>query len=82
MEKVSEIVTHRYQDGDFIVEITKEDGTFEAYLSHKNYGVKSFIAGVPEAQIDGKIALSNFERIVEDALEDHERYYREDYMDE
>ena len=82
MEKLSEIVTHRYVHGDFIVEITMEDGTFEAYLSHKNYGVKSLIIRVPEVQIDGVTILSGFERIVEDALEDHERYYAEDYMDE
>ena len=81
MEKFSEIVTHRYVHGDFIVEITKEDGTFEAYLSHKNYGVKSLIIYVPEVQSDGVITLSDFERIAEDALEDHERYYAEDYMD-
>lgn len=81
MEFEKYIEAKRFRHGDFIVEITKEDGIFEAYLQHKDYGVKSFIIGVPEIQNDDVITMSDFERMIEDMLEDHERYYAEDYMD-
>lgn len=82
MEFEKYIEAKRFRHGDFIIEITREDGGFEAYLSHKNYGVKAFMFGCPEIQGDDVITLSDFERMVEEMLEDHERYYAEDYMDE
>lgn len=81
MEFEKYIEVKRFRHGDFIVEITKEDGVFEAYLSHKSYGVKAFMFGWPEVQVDGKYTEGDFERMIEDMLEDHERYYAEDYMD-
>lgn len=81
MEFEKYIEAKRFRHGDFIVEITREDGVFEAYLSHKNYGVKAFMFGCPEIQNDDVITLNDFERMVEEMLEDHERYYAEDYMD-
>lgn len=82
MEFEKYIEAKRFRHGDFIIEITREDGVFEAYLSHKNYGVKAFMFGCPEIQNDRTITAENFERMIEDMLEDHERYYAEDYMDE
>lgn len=79
MEFEKYIEAKRFRHGDFIIEITREDEGFEAYLSHKNYGVKAFMFGCPEIQGDDVITLSDFERMVEEVLEDHERYYAEDY---
>lgn len=82
MEFDKYIEAKRFRHGDFIIEITKEDGVFEAYLSHKNYSVKAFMFGSPEIQNGDPVTAEDFERMVDEMLEDHERYYAEDYMDE
>lgn len=69
----------RYEHGDFYIDIVHEaDGTYSAWLQHKDYGVSSmmFRTGDPHEP------LELFLDVVEANLEDYIKIYRDDHMDQ
>ena len=88
MKRTDLFSTITFEVGDgFMVDIVdnKEEGLFEAWLYHKNYGVKSSMFGEPKKQKvkDDEMTLEQFIESVEANLltEDYIGDYAEEYMD-
>ena len=45
----------RYEDGDYLIDIVEDNELFEAWLSHKDYGISTLMFGVPKRQDGNKI---------------------------
>lgn len=43
--------TYKYRDG-FFVDVVKHDDMWETYVWHKDYGVKDFMFGLDENQVE------------------------------
>lgn len=71
--------TYKYSDG-FMVDITKHDNIFEAWLYHKDYGIKELVFGVDVSDVP---TLEEFAEMVQGNLENENDIdgYIEDYMD-
>lgn len=80
MKKVATTTT-RYEDGEFYVDIvrihTKYGLIYEAWLSHKEYGVSMLMYSLPSK---GN-TMDRILRIVEDGLMAQKESYKEMYMD-
>ena len=67
---------YEYDDG-FRVEIVIGDENYEAWLWHKNYGIKASMFGMPKSQQSYEDFLETVEAtIIEDIIA-----YAQDYMD-
>ena len=81
MMKMTGIKTGTYEIGEgFMVDIATLPETYEAWLYHKDYGVKDLVFGMPIEQQP----YDEFVSIVDDALEyqDYIKFYVEDHMSE
>lgn len=78
---------HTYEaDDGFMVDIVDKDDAFEAWIYHKDYGIKDLMWGEPKKNtIFGEPftqTLQGFKSLVEANLEAYAGDYREDHMDE
>ena len=80
MKHICEGVT-RYAHGDFIITVIEKnsEGTYEAWLNHKDYGVASLMFGVPQNSVTG---YKGFLLLVKANLPVYTKYYREEYCEE
>lgn len=76
--KEEKVKISRYKlDNGFFVEVSesiKEDGFFDFYLFHEDYGIKDLMFGA-ECKKD------DFETLILNNLEENIEYYKEEYFD-
>lgn len=78
MVKIPNEVLATYMDGDFIIEICKEEvegyECYSAYLRRKGYGMKLSVPGVMVKDC----SLETYTEMVENLLEEYEEDYDEE----
>lgn len=84
--KKANIATTTYEVGDgFMVDIVELPDTFEAWLYHKQYGVKDLMLSSPKQHRRfGKVytkPLEDFLKLVEANVEDYIGGHEEEHMD-
>lgn len=74
MKKLN-IITETYDAGNgFRIEVVQEGNLFEAWIYHKDYGIKALMFGAEDTK-------ENFMQLVETGLDEEMEYYEEEYMD-
>ena len=72
----------RYSDGEFLVDIVDTATMYEAWLSHKSYGISDYMFGVPKKSDNcPDMTMAFFLEIVQGNLPEHEQSYAERYFD-
>lgn len=71
------LVVLQHEDGDWIVDVWQVDDDYEAWLQHKDYGIKMFMFGEPVEQQ----CLECFLNAVGNTLDEAIEIYENDYMD-
>lgn len=66
-----------YEKDDWIVEVWIVNDDFEAWIQHKDYGIKSLMFGMPAQQQ----STQDFMKIVENSIDEYVEYYANEYMD-
>ena len=61
------------------IDIVNNKSTYEAWLYHKDYGIKTLMFGVEAAYHD---SLADFIQTVEASADDYTAIYKEEYVDE
>lgn len=64
--------------GGFKVDIVETDTMFEAWLWHDNYGIKDYMFGYREKDMN----IENFIILVEYNIANSKRYYKNRYMED
>ena len=74
----------RYEDGDYLIDIVEDNELFEAWLSHKDYGISTLMFGVPKRQEGNKIEMpfEAFRILVETNLDDYKATYEDEIVEE
>ena len=70
---------YHYEHGDYIVTIELNRDTWECWLRHKDYGIRSLMFGLMVADCP---ALSCVKPIVKANLDEYIELYREKYEEE
>ncbi len=79
MEKTDIKIT-RFEDADFWVDVIDAGDNWEAWITHKAYGISSLMFGYPKKQPDCNVDFDFFCEIVEVNLEEYEDNYYDDYV--
>lgn len=75
MQKIEKKLLATYAYEDFFIEIFDFNGEYEAWLQHKDYGVKDLIFGAPKT----KQTLEEYVADVENVLDEYIEKYEESY---
>ena len=65
-------------DGFILDLVTKGTETYEAWIYHRDYGVKTLMWGVPQ----DSTSYDEFKDMVASSVEDNIEGYKEEYMDD
>lgn len=63
----------RYTDGKYTVDIEQNGSSFDAWIGHKDFGVRSYMFGKENTTEE------QFLHVVTAVLKEYEKQYREDY---
>ncbi len=80
MKKLKDVTITTYQyDDNFLIDIVKDDkdGTYEAWIYHRAYGIKSMMFGVSSETN----TIEMFLTLVEANAEEYLEIYAEEYCD-
>ena len=77
MKRITNKIIDTYEDGDFIIEITRTDYGWDAWLCEKSYGIKNMMFGCFESHF----TYQEFLEAVEANLPEYEADYTEEYIE-
>lgn len=75
LKKIDKTLVAAYAYEDYRIEILEMDGEYEAWLQHKDYGVKDLMFGAMKEQT----SLDEFVTAVENELDKYIETYEESY---
>lgn len=81
MEKVQKVRTETYEYSmDYLVDIQIYSDKYEAYIYHKDYGIKMFVVGFPANTTTKKEFIENVEYIIdkENTIDIYDDYIRKE----
>lgn len=74
MEKTN-IKIVRYEYGSFWIDVVEQNGEYEAWLTHKDYGVSDLMFG-----LNKEIGMKHFLSVVESIVDKFIKSYCENYI--
>lgn len=77
MRQLKSYKTTTFADGDFRIDIVEKKSEYEAWLYHKDYGVKNFMFGSGK-QIE---TFDSFVDLVEANLATYKRIYKDEHFE-
>ena len=83
MKENTDVIFTQYIDGEFVIEILEYPDTFEAWVYHKDYGVKELMWGCPKVQPNGHdVDREGFLEMVEYNRAEYEEGFLEEYAED
>ena len=80
--KLTDTKITRFEDDGFLVDIVETPELYEAWISHKSYGVSSHMFGIPKKNPTlPDMTFELFMSMVTVHLDMHKYFYAEEYMD-
>lgn len=79
MKKADVKITVYKMEDDFFVEVYQNDDIIEFWIYHRNYGIKSFMFGIPEKYINEENSIEN---LIKGNFEEQKDFYIQEYMQE